>query len=417
MLFRSRIVLVLVTGIAIGVSLTLGASVLAARHANPAAAPRPELLSWENARLIAEVLHRVQTEYVEPTDEQKLVEAAARGMLSSLDEHSMFLDRQAYSDLQESTSGSYPGIGIEVEKTDEGIRVVRPVEGAPAARAGVLAGDLIIAIDGQPLGADMDAAIGRMRGRAGTEVVLGVRRAGHEQPLQFAIRRSQVEVHSVSSQLLEPGYGYLRIRQFSENTHADVGRAIRSLREQAGKRLDGLVLDLRDNPGGLLDSAVAIADDFLDSGVIVSADGRSEAARFQLEAQVGQLLPGTPVVVLVNGGSASAAEILAGALRDNGRATLVGQKTYGKGSVQTIMPLSDGRAIKLTTSRYFTPSGRSINRVGLTPDLVYMARDEPGADAPVAPMGTVESDGEVRFALATLKNAPLLAGGAAPAAR
>ena len=271
----------------------------------------------------------------------------------------------------------------------------------------------IVDIDGTPVDDDVEAAITRMRGRAGTTVRVGVQRAGNANRLEFSLRRTQVEVHSVASQWLEPGYGYLRISQFSETTHKDVEHALRKLRGQAREeKLAGLVIDLRNNPGGLLDAAVEVADEFLDSGNIVSADGRTDDARFRMDALAGELLPGTPLVVLVNGGSASAAEILAGALRDNHRATLVGHKTYGKGSVQTIMPLSDGRAIKLTTSHYYTPSGESINRVGIQPDLPYAGEDLAPADldeGDAAPT-LATRDGEIRFALSALKLAPRLAG-------
>jgi carboxyl-terminal processing protease len=414
---RSRIALVLVTGIVMGLSLSIGVSVLAARRAS-ADEGVGRLLSWEDARLLAEVLNRVQAEYVEPVGEHELVENAVRGLVSSLDEHSAYLDREEFEELQASTSGSYPGIGIEVEPAERGVRVMRPVPGAPAARAGMQTGDLIVAIDGQAIDEDVERAITRMRGRAGTVVRVGVEREGAPQPLEFSLRRTKVEVHSVSSQWLEPGYGYLRISQFSETTHKDVEQALRKLRrEVAEEPLAGLVIDLRNNPGGLLDAAVEVADEFLDSGNIVSADGRTDDARFRMDALQGELLPGTPLVVLVNGGSASAAEILAGALRDNGRAQLIGHKTYGKGSVQTIMPLSDGRAIKLTTSHYYTPSGASINRVGIEPDVPYVGEDLPPAelDSGEALPTLATRDGEVRFALSALKSAPRLAATAAAA--
>ena len=415
---RHRIALVLVTGILIGVSLSLGASVLAARK--PAAAPPAsfaEGLSWESARLLAEVLHRVETEFVDEVDEHTLIEQAVRGLMGSLDPHSTFLDRDEYEEMQASTSGSYPGIGIEVEPAPDGVRVIHPMDGAPAQVAGVKPGDVIVDIDGETVGADVDRAIAHMRGRAGTMVRIGVRRDGAPKRLEFAIRRTQVEVHSVASQMLEPGDGYLRILQFSETTQADVERAVKQLKQKAGDTaLTGLVIDVRNNPGGLLDSAVEIADDFLDRGTIVSAEGRTDDSRFRMDAVAGDLLPGTAIVVLVNGGSASAAEILAGALRDNRRATLVGRKTYGKGSVQTIMPLSDGQAIKLTTSRYFTPSGASINEVGLQPDVVYSGDEQDPAelDPSGAAVPTLATrDGAVRFALSALKAAPRMAGGAA----
>ncbi len=409
---RSRIALVLVTGIVIGLCSSVAFNVFAARH--PAlGAGVGQLLAWEDARLLAEVLHRVETDYVEPVGEHELIENAVRGMVGALDAHSQFLDAEEYEEMQASTAGSYPGIGIEVDAGDRGVRVVRPVPGAPAAQAGMLTGDLIVDIDGEPVADDVEDAISRLRGRAGTVVRVGVRREGDDQRLEFSLRRTQVEVHSVASQWLEPGYGYLRISQFSETTHKDVGQALRKLRHGApGGHVNGLVIDLRNNPGGLLDAAVEVADEFLDAGNIVSADGRTEDSRFRMDALKGELLPGTPLVVLVNGGSASAAEILAGALRDNDRATLVGTKTYGKGSVQTIMPLSDGRAVKLTTSHYYTPSGASINDVGIQPDLRYAGEDLPPADVDdFDDRPTLATrDGEIRFALSTLKLAPRLAG-------
>lgn len=409
---RSRLLLVLATGIFIGLSSSVGVSVLAARHASGSNGG-PPMLNWEDARLFAEVLHRIEAEYVEPVDEHTLVENAVRGMVEGLDEHSDLLDRDEYEEMQASTSGSYPGVGIEVEPAEHGVRVVRPVPGAPAARAGMLAGDLIVDIDGEKVDADVEDAIARMRGRAGTLVKIGVERVGVASRLDFSLRRTQVEVHSVASQWLEPGFGYLRISQFSETTQKDVEQAVKQLRKQAGdKPIAGLLIDLRNNPGGLLDAAVEVADDFLDGGNIVSADGRTEDARFRMDALKGELLPGTPIVVLVNGGSASAAEILAGALHDNHRATLVGTKTYGKGSVQTIMPLSEGRALKLTTSHYFTPSGASINKVGIEPDLVYAGEDVAPADMDEgAAKSTLPArDAELRFALTALKAAPRLAG-------
>ncbi len=409
---RPRVLLVLATGILIGLSLSVGVSVLAARHA-PAAGGTVPLLDWEDARLFAEVLHRIETEYVDSVEEHALVENAVRGMVEGLDEHSAFLDKDEYEEMQSTTSGSYPGIGIEVEPAEHGVRITRPVPGAPAARAGMRAGDLIVAIDGQKIDEDVDAAIARMRGRAGTVVRVGIERDGASAPLEFSLRRTQVEVHSVASQWLEPGYGYLRISQFSETTHKDVEQSVKQLRKQAGdKPLSGLIIDLRNNPGGLLDAAVEVADEFLDGGNIVSADGRTDDARFRMDALKGELLPGTPLVVLVNGGSASASEILAGALRDNHRATLLGSKTYGKGSVQTIMPLSEGRALKLTTSHYYTPSGASINQVGILPDLPYVGEDLPPADMDEsdAKPTLATRDAEIRFALAALKVAPRLAG-------
>ena len=333
---------------------------------------------------------------------------AVRGMVSGLDTHSAFLDRDEYEEMQAETAGSYPGIGIEVGATDRGIEVLHPIEGSPAAAAGVRTGDLIVAIDGRVVDADaLDAAIESLRGPTGSTVRIGLRREGVAALLEYSIRRTQVEVHSVASEALEPGIGYLRIQQFSETTAQDVVRALRELGRQNPRGLDGLIIDLRNNPGGLLESAVEIADDFLDSGNIVSADGRTEDARFRMDAKPGDLIAGAPIAILVNGNSASAAEILAGALRDNHRATLIGRRTYGKGSVQTIMPLSNGQAIKLTTSRYFTPSGASINQVGIQPDVAY-----DGADLAPAPLDDgaqhtlVARDAQVALALQALRHSP-----------
>jgi carboxyl-terminal processing protease len=409
MTMRARMMLVLAVGVVIGVSLSLTANVVAARHPDSATRSMPGTLPWEDARLLAEVLGRIENEYVDTVDDHELMENAVRGMVAGLDSHSAFLDRVEYDEMQASTSGSYPGIGIEVATGDHGVEVLRPIPGAPAERAGILAGDLIVRIDGIAVDANVDDAIVRMRGKAGTSVSLTVRRAGKAQELQFVVKRTQVAVHSVSSQMLEPGYGYVRITNFSETTAADLRRAVRELRHRS-PRLSGLVLDLRNNPGGLLDSAVEIADDFLDSGNIVSAAGRSEDARFRMDAEPGEIVGVAPIIVLVNGGSASAAEILAGALKDNRRATLIGRKTYGKGSVQTVMPLSDGRALKITTSRYFTPSGASINEVGIRPDVAYEGPDD-------APAAVVASDPQVILALDTLKRSPRLAAGGASSIR
>jgi carboxyl-terminal processing protease len=262
-----------------------------------------------------------------------------------------------------------------------------------------------VKIDGNDIGGDLAGAIARMRGASGSLVKLTIRRDGRPALIDYALRRAQVEVHSVVQQSLEPGYGYLRITSFSETTPVDVSRAITHLKRDNPGGLKGLVLDLRNNPGGVLEAGVAVADDFLDSGVIVTADGRTPEARFRMDATPGDLIDGAPLVVLVNGGSASASEIVAGALKDHGRALLVGRRTYGKGSVQTVMPLTHGGAVKLTTSRYFTPSGTSIHGKGIVPDIV-----EDGPGAPPAELLTArgsppltDRDTDVRVALDTLK--------------
>jgi len=278
--------------------------------------------------------------------------------------------------MRVSTAGTYSGVGIEVAEEEGGrIVVVAPIEGSPADRAGVRAGDALLEVDGHPVApGSLDETIARMRGLAGSRVRITIGRKGEQEPLRFDLERSEVHVQTVRAERLPGGFGYVRVSHFSDSTPGDFDGAIEELQTAAGATpLRGLVLDLRDNPGGVLESAVSVADSFLDAGMIVRADGRTPDARFEMDATPGDLLHGAPVVVLVDGGSASGAEIVAGALRDHGRATLMGERTYGKGSVQTVMPLRDGEALKLTTSRYFTPSGRSIQERGLEPDVRIVA--------------------------------------------
>ncbi|HKZ73802.1 MAG TPA: S41 family peptidase [Steroidobacteraceae bacterium] len=327
-------------------------------------------LPWEEARLLAEVLERVKREYVEDMDDRELLENAVRGMVSALDPHSAFLNSEEYEEIRVSTMGSYPGVGIEVAASDGAVKILRAIEGSPAEAAGLRAGDLIVSIDDVEIGTDLEGAITRMRGKAGSTVKLVVRRPGETgELLTYTMQRARVAVRSVAQTSLEPGYGYLRISTFSETTVDDVNRAVAQMKRANPQGLQGVVLDLRNNPGGVLEAGVAVADAFLEDGVIVTADGRTDDARFRMDATPGDLIGGAPLVVLVNGGSASASEIVAGALKDHGRAALIGHKTYGKGSVQTIMPLTRGGAVKLTTSRYFTPSGASIHEKGIIPDV------------------------------------------------
>lgn len=375
----TRSLLVLSLGIVLGVSISLGTTVLADKRAGE------ESLPWEEARLLAEVLERVKRDYVDRVDDHELINAAIRGMIADLDPHSAFLGPDEFQDIRISTSGKYSGVGLEVGVEEGQIVVVAPIDDSPAARAGILSGDVIFSVDGIAVSPDaLEEAVARLRGPTGSMVVLGILRADEEVPLLLELWRGQIEVHSVRAELLEPGYGYLRISHFSETTAQDVREAVRGLRRQSEGSLSGLVLDLRNNPGGVLDAAVAVADAFLDHGLIVSAEGRMPDARFSLEANPGDVLSGAPLTVLVNGGSASASEIVAGALKDHRRATIVGTVTFGKGSVQTIMPLSEGRAIKLTTSRYYTPSGRSIHATGVSPDLVVEAEESGDDDVQLA---------------------------------
>ena len=362
-------------GVLLGFLIALAGDVVAHRDDEPAktvhAEPRRETkspLSAAETAQVAEVLDRVQREYVDTVSHPELVDDALRGLVSGLDPYSSYLDAEEYADLRVSTAGTYAGIGIEVSTADRALRVVRPFRDSPAAAAGIRSGDMISAIDGMPVGADLDAAMARMRGPRGSTVRLAVMRTGQTLPLEFTVERAQVDVHSVAMVKLDDAYIYARITSFSDTTAEDFASNIARLRRDMRAKPRGVVLDLRNNPGGVLESAVEVADQMLESGVIVTADGRTPAARFTMEATPGEVLPGVPVVILTNGSTASAAEILAGALQDHHRAVLLGRRTFGKGSVQTVMPLAQGRAIKLTTSRYFTPSGRSIQGHGIEPD-------------------------------------------------
>jgi carboxyl-terminal processing protease len=366
--------------IAIGGAFTQrgGAPAQAAKAAPPAG--QKLALTPAEAAQLGEVIERVQREYVDTVSHPELVDDALRGLVGGLDPYSSYLDAEEYADLRVSTAGTYAGIGIEVSTADRALRVVRPFRDSPAAAAGIQSGDMIAAIDGTPVGADLDAAMARMRGPRGSTVKLAVTRVGQALPLEFTVERAQVDVHSVAMANIDGGYLYARITAFSDTTAEDFSASIARLRRDMSTKPRGVVLDLRNNPGGVLESAVDVADQLLETGVIVTADGRTPAARFSMEATPGEVLPGVPVVVLVNGATASAAEILAGALQDHHRAVLLGRRTFGKGSVQTVMPLSAGRAIKLTTSRYFTPSGRSIQGHGIDPDHVLDNIDGPPLD-------------------------------------
>jgi len=368
MSLKFRTFLALLIGAVLGVTLSVGSGVLADRD------PPNESLPWEEARLLAEVLERVRQEYVEPTDDNSLMES---------------------EEIRISTTGNYSGVGLEVNMIDDEVTVVAPIEGTPADRGGLKSGDVILSIDGEPVDErNVDDTVNRMRGKPGTKVMLSVRRDGEAEPLEFKLIRSHVQVKSVRAELLEPGYGYIRVTHFSETTFKDLRHAIKNLQNDSQEELTGLILDLRNNPGGVLDAAVEVSDAFLDEGVIVTASGRGRDSNFSHEAHPGDLLRGAALVVIVNKGSASASEIVAGALQDNDRATVVGAQTFGKGSVQTVMPLSNGRAIKLTTSLYYTPSGDSIHGSGITPDIFL---DEAGLEDLLA--GTAQHKTEAGAAL------------------
>jgi carboxyl-terminal processing protease len=406
MTMRSRTLIALCAGAVFGFSGALAGDVRAEHRADDGP-NAPATLPWEQARLFAEVYQRIKREYVDEVDDKALMEKAIRGMVSALDPHSAYLDTDEFEEIRLSTMGSYPGVGIEVVAEDAGVKVLRPIEGSPAEAAGIQAGDLIVKIDNKDVGADQAGAIAQLRGPSGSSVKLTVHRPATDQTLDFDLRRAKVDVHSVTHTTLDPGFGYVRITSFSETTADDVTRAIAALKRDNPKGLQGLVLDLRGNPGGVLEAGVAVADAFLTDGVIVTADGRTPDARFRMDATPGDLIDGAELVVLVNGGSASASEIVAGALKDHHRAELIGHKTYGKGSVQTVMPLAQGGAIKLTTSRYYTPSGASIHGKGIIPDIVDNGPEESPADLHVTggkpDLPLAARDHEVQLALDTLK--------------
>jgi carboxyl-terminal processing protease len=408
-----RFALVLTVGIVAGFGLSVGRTVKADRepepktHSAPSADAAMAPVPWQDARLLAEVLEHVRKEYVERISDQELIEAAIRGLIADLDPHSAFLDPEQFDEIRISTTGEYSGVGIEVALENGVVKVVNPIADTPAYKAGVLAGDRILAVDDVPVDVqNLNDTIDRMRGRIGTPVKITIARGPDPKPMEFTLARASVQVHSVSHELLEPGLGYVKISHFSETTTPDLERALATLKKRSGGALRGLVLDLRNNPGGVLEAAVGVSDVFLEDGVIVTASGRAPDAKFEMDAKPGDVLNGAPVVVLVNGGSASASEIVAGALQDHHRAQLVGSQTYGKGSVQTVMPLSDGHAIKLTTSKYFTPSGASIHKRGITPDVVIDKKDIEAADGvdSAAAHGDVTADYELRLALGMLKD-------------
>jgi carboxyl-terminal processing protease len=369
-------------GAALGVAASLHFSAVADRNVNALQLPIDDL------RLFSEVFGRIKSDYVEPVEDRKLLKEAINGMLTGLDPHSAFLDQEAYRDLQVGTQGEFGGLGIEVGTEEGFVKVVAPIEDTPAYRAGVKAGDLIIKLDEVSLkGISLSDAVKRMRGKPQTEVKLTVLRKGETQPLEFVVKRDVIRVKSVKARILEPGFGLVRITQFQEHTGENLVAALNDLYKQSGGEMKGLVLDLRGNPGGLLNSAVAVSAAFLPkNALVVYTDGRTEDAKMRLTATKENYVRGAfkddylskvpaaaktvPMVVLVNGASASASEIVAGALQDHQRATIIGVQTFGKGSVQTILPLPNNQAVKLTTARYYTPGGRSIQAKGIAADIV-----------------------------------------------
>jgi carboxyl-terminal processing protease len=361
---RQNIGLVLV-GLLVGLSVSIGHGVFAERKAT-----QTTQLPVEELRTFSDVFGRIKNDYVETVEDKELLESAIRGMLSGLDPHSAYLDQEQFKELQVGTSGEFGGLGIEVGMEDGFVKVIAPIDDTPAQRAGVEAGDLIIRLDDTPVkGMTLNDAVKIMRGKPGTTLRLTIVREGVEKPLKIDIVRAVIKVKSVKSRLLDEEYGYLRISQFQSNTAASMIKDINELKKEAGGSLKGMVLDLRNNPGGVLNGAVAVSDAFLRKGLIVYTEGRVNDSKLRFNATPDDVLENEPLVVLVNQGSASASEIVAGALQDHKRAIIIGRPTFGKGSVQTILPLSNGTAVKLTTARYFTPSGRSIQAEGIEPDI------------------------------------------------
>lgn len=351
-------------GATLGATLIFGQMVFADK---PSAKPD---LPLDELRTFSEIFGRIKNNYVEPVEDKELLQNAIRGMLSGLDPHSTYLDLTEFKELREGTSGEFGGLGIEVTMEDGFVKVVSPIDDTPAARAGVLAGDLIVRLDDTPVkGLSLSEAVDIMRGEPDSKLLLTIIREGEDKPLKIELVRAIIKVKSVKQRILEPGYGYIRISTFASRTGESLKEAISALKVENDGSLNGLVLDLRNNPGGLLNAAIDVSDAFIKKGLIVYTEGRVKDSNQKFNAKPDDLLKGAPLIVLVNGGSASASEIVAGALQDHNRAIIIGSKTFGKGSVQTVMPLTNDTAVKMTTARYFTPSGRSIQAEGIVPDI------------------------------------------------
>ena len=360
---RSSIAFGVALGVILGILLSISVGVVADREDGAGAT-----LPVEDLRRFTDVYMRIKRNYVSEVEDRELLDNAIKGMLSGLDPHSAYLDENEFRDLQVGTSGEFGGLGIEVGMEDGFVKVISPIDDTPASRAGIRAGDLIIRLDDTPVkGMTLSDAVSMMRGKRGTDITLTIMREGEDSPLRITITRDVIRVQSVRWEELEPGFGYVRITNFQARTARDLVKAVESLRESGP--LQGLVLDLRNNPGGVLNGAVGVSDAFLEDGLIVYTEGRLQESQFRYTASPGDVAGGVPMVVLVNEGSASASEIVAGALQDHSRAVIMGAQTFGKGSVQTILPLAQETAIKLTTARYFTPLGRSIQAEGIEPDI------------------------------------------------
>ncbi|MGE5318648.1 MAG: S41 family peptidase [Hyphomicrobiaceae bacterium] len=396
---KAKFVLVGLAGVLAGAALTLNLSAIADKNAETA-------LPVEELRAFTDVFARIKSDYVEPVDDKKLIDSAINGMVSGLDPHSAYLDAEGFKDLQVGTQGEFGGLGIEVGMEDGFVKVVSPIEDTPAFKAGVKPGDLIVKLDDTPVkGMSLGDAVKRMRGKPGSTIKLTIARKGVDKPVVLTLTRAVIKIRSVKFKLLENGYGYVRVTQFQEHTGELLADALNKLYKDNKAPLKGLILDLRNDPGGLLNGAVAVATAFVKpDSLVVYTDGRTEDAKMRLTASPENYLrpmqsdylkklpdgvKQVPMVVLVNGGSASASEIVAGALQDDKRAVIMGTRTFGKGSVQTILPIGNGTAIKLTTARYFTPSGRSIQAKGIEPDIVV---EEPGVPEAEDGFGIREAD-------------------------
>ena len=347
----------------------LATPALAQTKADPKAAGGDKSELYQQLNLFGDVLERIRRDYVEPVEEKQLIENAINGMLSALDPHSSYMNPKSYKDMQVQTKGEFGGLGIEVTMENGVIKVVSPIDDTPAAKAGLQAGDLIFALDGEPVqGLTLQEAVEKMRGKVGTPIKVSIRR-GTKDPFDVSLTRETIKVKPVKFRLEGGDIGYIRVTSFTEQTTPGVLDAVEKLKKEAGNKLKGYVIDLRNNPGGLLDQAIAMSDAFLDKGEIVSVKARKNDEVQRWNAKPGDVANGLPIVVLMNGGSASASEIVAGALQDHRRAIVLGTRSFGKGSVQTIMQVTGGGAIRLTTALYFTPSGRSIQKEGIKPDI------------------------------------------------
>ena len=359
--------LILGFGLILGVMLAVGQGVLAERENSRHTA---QSIPLDDIRSLSEVFGKIKQNYVEEVKDKDLLENAIRGLLSGLDPHSAYLDKKAFTDLREGTSGEFGGLGIVVGMEDGFVKVISPIDDTPAERAGVKSGDLVIRLDDKNVkGMTLEDAVNIMRGKPDTDILLTIVRTGETKPLKIKITRAVIKVQSVRSKTLDKGFGYIRVSAFQERTGSDLRKAISKLKKENNKKLKGLVLDLRNNPGGLLTAAIEVSDAFLETGVVVSIKGRDQANNMAHSAKGMDLINEAPIVVLINGGSASASEIVAGALQDHKRAIIMGSQSFGKASVQTVVPLGNGSALKLTTARYYTPNGTSIQAKGITPDI------------------------------------------------